>query len=712
MKSISSSIGKTDHDLKITGKARYVADIPTEGMLHAKVLRSSIPKGKILAVHLPDLPEGYSYINHNHVPAKNHVHMILDDTPVFAEEYVEYIGDPIGLIVGPDERMVKSFVKQTEIEYEVLTPELDPLSSQTTFFSYTFGRGDTKEACAQADLIVKKTYTTGLQEHVPLETNGMIATYDGQNLLIRGSMQCPYYLLTAVQEATGLPASNISIAQEITGGGFGKKEDYPSVLACQVAVAAIHTKKTIRLIFDRVEDITCTSKRHPAYCTYKVAVKDQRITAMDIHVIYDGGAYTTLSNVVLQRGLIGSCGIYNIEHLRILGEVRKTNVVPSGAFRGFGGPQTFFAVEMLMTHVAEILGIDSVDFKLAHCVQQGDPTSTNGLYHFPVPIPRMVQEVIKVSQYTLKRELYKNQKLMSDSTESNRYLRGIGMGLVYHGAGFTGSAERDFIKAEIQLHKNKNNQVEILTASTDMGQGIFTTLAKIAAKELSIPITDIMVNLPDTLRVPDSGPTVASRSTMVVGELVRKACIRLKEEWVDAQEQYIQEVYEHPTFLLPFDINTFSGDAYPTYSWAVNCAEVEVDCLTGVVRVIGAWGSYDVGTPIDENIVIGQMEGGFLQSIGYGMMEEMTTKQGKIRNNSFSNYLIPTAVDVQNMQVMLHVEEYPEGPYGAKGAGELPNVAAAPAVIEAIQNALGISIYKTPYLAEDVIMELRSILER
>ena len=705
MNQISKSIHKRDHDLKITGQAIYVADVPTDGMFHAKVLRSSISKGRILSVTVPLLPEGYTYIDHKHVPGQNHVHMILDDTPVFAESMVEYIGDPIGMIVGPDEDKVLQLLEETKVEYEELMPEFDPLQSKTTFFDYSFGRGDTEDACAKADWVVEKTYETGLQEHVPLETNGLIASYDGKVLSIRGSMQCPYYLLTAVAQATGLEPNQISISQDVTGGGFGKKEDYPSVLACQVGVAAMVTGQIIRLIFDREEDITCTSKRHPSYCTYKVAVKEKRITSMDIKVIYDGGAYTTLSNVVLQRGLIGSCGIYYIENLQIHGEVRKTNVVPNGAFRGFGGPQTFFAVEMLMTHIAEMLGMDPITFKLNHVAKQGDPTSTNGKYHFPVPIPEMVSKVMEISDYRRKYDANQNRSNRSDDA---RFLRGIGMGMVYHGAGFTGSAERDFIKAEIHLRKDIHNKVEILTACTDMGQGIFTTLSKIASKELGIPMEDIIVNLPDTLRVPDSGPTVASRSTMVVGELVRRACIRLKKEWKEGQEQYVEQFYEHPTFLIPFDITTFSGDAYPTYSWAVNCVEVEIDSLTGTIQILGAWGSYDVGTPIDENIVIGQMEGGFLQSIGYGMMEEMKAQQGRIRNCRFSDYLIPTAVDVPKMQVLLHVEQYPSGPYGAKGAGELPNVAAAPAVVEAIQNALGVQLHKTPFLAENVMDVLRT----
>jgi CO/xanthine dehydrogenase Mo-binding subunit len=194
---------------------------------------------------------------------------------------------------------------------------------------------------------------------------------------------------------------------------------------------------------------------------------------------------------------------------------------------------------------------------------------------------------------------------------------------------------------------------------------------------------------------------------MVVGELLRRAAIRLKADWIDGKEQTIEEHYKHPEYMIPFDIGKFQGDAYPTYSWAVNAVEVEIDTLTGLIKATGAWGSFDVGTPIDENIVTGQMEGGFLQGIGYGMMEKITAENGRIRNNTFSDYMIPTAVDIPELRVMLHIEDHPDGPFGAKGAGELPHVGGAPATVEAIQNALGVDLNKTPFLSEDVMEILR-----
>jgi CO/xanthine dehydrogenase Mo-binding subunit len=699
MNNISKSIPRIDHDEKISGRAMYVCDYPADCMLFGRILRSSIARGRVQSVRLPELPEGYLYVDKNDIPGVNEVHMVQDDTPVFTFD-VEFIGEPIGMLLGPDEREVIKLLHEIKVEYEEFEPTFDARKSNDVFFEYTIEKGDFTKAFKEANSIYEGTFETGLQEHMYLETNGMIAEYSGGKMTIHGSLQCPYYVHTAVVRATGLTPENVIIRQDVTGGGFGGKEDFPSTLACQAAIAAYKAEgNKIRVIFEREEDTIATSKRHPSYCTYKIAVKDGKISALDADILLDAGAYTTMSMVVLQRATISGSGVYNIPNLVIHGHARKTNTAPNGAFRGFGGPQAFFSIEMMMTHIAKELGIDSADFKLAHVAKQGDLTSTSGKYHFPVPVPAMMSDVLRESRYYEKQAKYKNQ--------SGRYRRGVGTSAVFHGAGFTGNGERDIINAVAKLHKYSDGKVEILTANTDMGQGLFTTFAKIVARELQIPVDRIIITPPDTSRVPDSGPTVASRSIMIVGELLRRASAKLKAEWVDGEEQVITQRYDHPSFLIPFEYDTFKGDAYPTFSWAVTAVEVEIDMYTGYISILGAWGSYDVGTPIDENIVIGQMEGGLAQSLGYGMMEKQVVRNGHIGNSKFCDYMLPTALDFPNMNVMLYVEEYPEGPFGAKGAGEMSHVGGAPAVVEAIQNALGINLYKAPFLPEDVMDVLR-----
>ena len=703
MNTISRSVVRKDHASKISGRSMYVADYPSEGVLCGKLLRSKMARAKVLKVHVPELPEGYFYVDAKDVPGDNNVEIVLDDTPVYCRDTVEYTGEPIAMLCGPDEKKVEQLRDACTVDYEELEPVIDLRKAKETFFDYHYGRGNIEKAFSEADRIYDEEFETGYQEHAYLETLGMMAEpeEDGR-MFVHGSSQCVYYIHGAVKRVLGCGPDDVHIFQDVTGGAFGGKEDYPSILGCQVAVAARKCGKPVRCVYDRREDMAFSSKRHPSLCRYRVAFRDGRVTAMDIDVIFNAGAYSTLSAVVLQRGIIAAPGVYNVPNLRVRGRAFKTNTVPCGAFRGFGGPQTFFAVEMMMDHIARDLGMESLAFKEGHLCRQGDLTSTSGSYHFPVPLPAMIQEIDDACDYRKKRTEYAEAR-------NGRYRRGIGMSLVFHGAGFTGSGERDLIKAVAKLHKYKDGSVEILAANGEIGQGVRTTFPKIVARELDLPLERVFFDYPDTARVPDSGPTVASRSLMIVGELLRRAAVRLREEWVDGEEQEVEEHYREPDFMIPFNLDIFKGDAYPTYVWSVNAIEVEVDTFTGNTRVLGAYGDFDVGTPIDSNIVTGQMEGGFLQGIGYASIEKMDTDiAGRIRNNSFSDYLVPTAMDVPNLKCMLHVEEFPSGPYGAKGAGELPLVGASCAYLEAVEQALGgKTLNHVPFTAEDVLSVIR-----
>lgn len=699
MDNISRPVVKKDHAPKVSGRSVYVADYPAEGVLCGKLLHARFARARVLRVETPELPEGYYYVDARDIPGDNNVNIVLDDTPVFCRETVEYIGEPIAMLCGPDEREVERLRDACRVIYEELEPVLDFRAAEEKFFDYHFGHGDVDRAFAEADKIYDEEFETGYQEQAYLETQGMMAEPEpAGRMFVHGSLQCAYYVQGAVMRALGCGPEGVHILQDVTGGGFGGKEAFPSILGCQVAVAARKCGRPVRCVFDRREDMEFTSKRHPSLCRYRVAVKDGRVTAMDIDVRFNAGAYSTLSAVVLQRGIIAAPGVYDIPNVRVHGCAVKTNTSPCGAYRGFGAPQTFFAVEMMMDHIARDLGVDSLPFKQAHLAKQGDMTSTCGRYHFPVPLPAMIEEVAAASDYRAKRAAYAQP-------QSGRYRRGIGMSMIFHGAGFTGSGERDIIKAVAKLRKYADGTVEILASNGDIGQGVRTTFPKIVANELNLPLEKVFYDHPDTARVPDSGPTVASRSLMTVGELLRRAAIKLRSEWIDGEEQEVEERYREPDFLIPFYLDKFEGDAYPTYAWSVNAIELEVDAYTGSARVLGACGSFDVGTPIDYNVVLGQMEGGFLQGIGYASIEKMEyDAKGRIRSNSFSDYLIPTTKDVPNLQCMLHVEKYPDGPYGAKGAGELPLVGAPAAYLEAMEQALGgLPLHHAPFTAEDTL---------
>ncbi|MDX1359165.1 MAG: xanthine dehydrogenase family protein molybdopterin-binding subunit [Clostridia bacterium] len=683
---------KQDTAGKTSGEALYISDIKIEGMLHAKTLRSTRTHARIKEIKIPPLPEGYHIVDRNDIPGENYVKIIFEDMPVFAEDTVNYYGEPILLVVGEDKRIVQELVDSIEVDYEYLEPNYDYSKS---VIHYEYEKGDAEAAFANAVRIIKGEYSTGYQEHIYLEPQGVISIYELGKITILGSMQCPYYIKNAVMQVLGDDGGGVTVRQATTGGAFGGKEEFPSLMACQVAVASAKIKQPVSMIYERTEDIEVTTKRHPALIKFSAAINpDFRVDALKVHVALDSGAYIGLSGVVLQRAMIAASGVYTIGNLSVSGDVYETNSVPNGAFRGFGAPQMFFAIEMFMEHIAKELNYNPFEFKLEYIAKKGDETSTGGRFRGPVILKDLIHKVWDESDYQRKKTEF-------SQPGSNR---GIGMSLFLHGCGFTGSGEQKHIKAVVRLRKNKDDSVTILAANTDMGQGAATTLRKIAAEVLGIPTDRVIYNKPDTDLVPDSGPTVASRTIMIVGGLIARAARSLKEKWEDGVEVIVEERYRQPDFIK-WDEEKMHGDAYPAYSWGVVVCEVEVDPVTCEVSLVDVWSAYDVGKAIDERIVLGQIEGGLLQGIGYGLLEVMECKDGKIQQRNVTDYIIPTAADSVSMHTYIMDNLYPLGPFGAKGAGELPLVGGAPAVAIAIENAIGKKVMKIPVTPE-YIMEL------
>ena len=698
MRDISESVKKKDHDMKMSGRAEYIADMEFDGMLYGKVVRSAIAYGRLLQITLPSLPEDYYAVGAGDIPGDNRLKVVTSEQPIFAEEAVRYAGEAILMLAGPDKKLTEELAAQVRIEYEEWKPVLDMEEASEFAASYQYFKGDPEAAFAEAEEIVTETFHTGYQEQAYIEPQGVTGVYRDGKITVYGSLQCPYYVRDAVMQAMNLSKEQVQIIQSVTGGGFGGKEDYPSLIGCQVAAAAAKTGRPVRLVLDRREDMAVTPKRHPAKLSYQAALdRDKNILAIRADITLDAGAYAGLSSVVLQRAIIAAAGVYNIANLEVRGRAALTNLVPNGAFRGFGAPQSFFGIETLMNHLAKHMGVTPLELKSGYFSRQGDKTSTNGEYHYHVPLPELLARAEELSGYSDK---YRRYLL----PQSGRYGRGIGLSFFLHGCGFTGSAEKDYIRSTVRLAKYEDNTVEILASNTDIGQGIKTTFSKIVAQVLKLPLEQIRIVNPDTDRVPNSGPTVASRSLMIVGKLLERAAGRMKEQWKDGEALVIEEHYRHP-YMIPWDINTFQGDAYPTYSYGLNVVEVETDRLTGTTRLLGVWGIFDVGKVIDCNIMRGQAEGGILQGLGYGSMEKMEKLDGRIRQASMTDYIIPTSMDTVPFGIAFIDNPYEEGPFGAKGAGELTLIGAAPAYAAAVEQAAGVSLHAIPVTPER-LMEL------
>ncbi len=705
---ISNPVDRLDGPEKTSGTARYTDDLYPEGVLYVRTLRADRPRARILEIRLPEIPPGYFIVDKNDVPGKNRIKMLEDDWPFFAEETVNYIGEPILLVVGPDREMTDRILHAIEIDYEnlppilsvdtAISPEQPIFGDDNCFASYQFQKGDPETAFSGAGTVVEGEFRTGYHEQAYMEPQGMIGRYEDGKLTVTGSMQCPFYVKNAMIQLTGLPEDRIRIVQAATGGAFGGKEEYPSLLAGHVAIAAIKSGKPVKLVLERGEDLAVTTKRHPSICRYRSAVDENgRIIAMEADITLDGGAYAGLSAVVLQRALFAAIGVYNIPNVTVRGRVLATNHVPSGAFRGFGAPQAFFAVEMHMEQIATELGMNPLTFKEVHLVKQGDTTATGGELRDEIKIREMLAKVLKMSDYRRKEGIF--------ATGENRFRSGIGLALYLHGCGFTGKGE-EIIKGTATVRKLGEDRAEILVSNVEMGQGAQTTLRKIVANTLGLPVQNIEYPNPDTDKVPDSGPTVASRTVIIVGHLLESAAKELKDRWDEAPTLSVSKTYRHPSYI-EWDQDTLRGDAYPAYSWGVIAVEVRVDTLTFETEIKGVWTVHDVGIAIDEDIIRGQIEGGILQGLGYASIEVLDTEKGAYRQRSFTDYIIPTAVDAPVIQSELIENPYEYGPFGAKCAGELPIAGAAPAYAAAVAHALGIEVHEIPVKPETLIKRVK-----
>ena len=698
---IGRSVERVDAAEKARGTERYLQDISVPGMLHARTVRSTKPRAAILSVSYPTLPEGYFVVDKRDIPpgGRNAILVITDDWPVFADAEVRFIGQTIALIVGPDRAVLDALVEKTVVRYAEKPPAYSiedslrlaggPIHGADNLFAeYRLRKGDPGRAFAEAAEIVEEEISTGYQEHVYLETQGCIAEYQDGRMTVHASIQCPFYLKKSLVHALGFPEDRVRVVQASTGGGFGGKEHYPDVIATAAAVAAYKIRRPVRMVLDRREDMRFTCKRHPSRIRFRTALdRAGGILGMEVDTVLNAGAYETCSSVVLQRSLFTATGVYNIPAVSIRGRACATNAVPSDAFRGFGAPQALFAIEMHMSHLARAAGTDPVEFKRRHFLKRGDATVSNGHIFEEVMLPQMTERILAASGYR---------------AAPRGGGRGIGISFFLHGCGFTGSGERDKIKATVRLDKSADGTVIIRAATTELGQGPSTTFRKIAAAALGIPLHKVDYRLPDTDEVPDSGPTVASRSIMVVGFLVQEAARKLASCWKEGQAQSVTQGYVQPAHVS-WDAGTLTGDAYPAYGWGVNAVEVEVDPVTFQAEVKNIWTAYDVGVAIDRLVVEGQARGGMLQALGYGALEKLELREGAYAQDSLADYAIPTALDFPQMSVDLVDNPYPYGPSGAKGAGELVFDGGAPAFALAVEAATGVPAREIPLTPERIM---------
>jgi CO/xanthine dehydrogenase Mo-binding subunit len=731
---VGTSVPRLEGRAKVTGEAQYVDDMVLPNMLFGATVRSKIPRGKIRKITFgPDIDwNEFVSVSAKDIPGKNCIALIEDDQPCLATEWINHPEEPILLLAHPDRRLLSKAVAAISIDYDSLPPLFSIEESEkqaeiiwgtdNIFKSYLIEKGDVSEIWAKADYIVEGEYRTGAQEQLYIENNGMIATFDAkQGLTVWGSLQCPYYVHKSLVKLFDLPADRVRVVQMETGGAFGGKEDYPSMIAGHAALLAMKSGKPVKIIYDRLEDMVATTKRHPSRTRHRTAVSQEgKILGGEIDFAIDGGAYKTLSPVVLSRGAIHAGGPYYWPSIRIRAKAVATSTPPQGAFRGFGAPQSLFAMERHMDHIAQVVGLSPVEMRRRNFLKPGQTTTTGQVVKEEIDLSKLLDRGLELSDYHRKKEKF------SLENPRRNLKKGIGISTVLHGAGFTGSGER-YLASVVGVEGCSDGSVRILVSSTEFGQGTNTVLCQIVAEALGLGYEDVSIARPDTQEVPNSGPTVASRTVMVVGKLVQSAAIGIKqtllakgllrdayspEEFRAACRTYVAQSgvlrslaqYEQPEDIV-WDEEKFRGSAYAAFAWAVYVAEVTVDVVTYGVSVDDFVALQEVGKVLHPVLARGQIIGGVAQGIGFALYEKVVWDKGRMQNGQMTNYIMPTSADLPNIRVYFEELGNHRGAYGAKGIGELPMDGPAPAVVNAISDALGTPFDAIPLLPEDVFAE-------
>jgi len=726
---IGRSPARTDAREKIVGSTRYIADYVVPGVWQGITLRSAVAAGRIRTVTADaHFPHGEAVlVTGQELGATNRVAMVTDEMPFLATDAVRYAGEPIALVAAPTLHAARAAAHAVRIEIDPCTPlfslqeaeerrRADPAPVRV-HAECRITRGDAAAALRDAAIVIAGTYTTQAQEQAYIEPQGVIA-WPGQRggTVIEGSLQCPYYVHNALVRLFGCAPEDVIVRQSPTGGAFGGKEDIPSVIGGHAALLARACGHPVRIVYDRHEDLLFTPKRHPSIVHHRTGVsEDGRLLAMEITVVLDGGAYTTLSPVVLSRAVLHATGPYECPHVAIHGVCLGTNIPPLGAFRGFGAPQVAFAIESHIDRIAHRCHLRPDEIRRRNIMRIGSVTATGQILRESVSAERVLDKALTASDFVRKWQAH-------GAAAGQRHRRGIGLALTWHGGGFTGSGEVH-LASVAALSIEDDGRLLIRTSNVEMGQGAHTALPQIVAERLGVPLERIACAQPDTSQVPNSGPTVASRTVMVVGRLIERCADQLADALEQAAGPHAQwndfdgaldalrtaggplrfEARYEPPPGIHWDERTYRGDAYAVYSYACTVVELSTDTLTGEVKVERAIAACDIGRAIHPQVVEGQIEGGVLQGLGMGLLEQSTTHEGRFDQNRFQTYIIPTALDAPEILPIIVEDPYSRGPGGAKGLGELPVHGPAPALANAVAQASGRRITDLPVTPERIV---------
>ncbi|NWF28694.1 xanthine dehydrogenase subunit D [Streptomyces sp. PKU-EA00015] len=751
---ISGGIGdsplRPDGTLKVSGEYAYSSDLWAEDMLWGATLRSPHPYARINSIDIgPALkhPGVYAVLTHQDVPGENVYGLKVSDTPVLAEDVVRYQGEPVALVAADHPETARRALAKIVVDYDVLEPITDPerAAHDTTLPKLHPGgnvvryqpiiKGDPD---ATAGVVVSDVYTLGIQDQAFLGPESGLAIPDedgGVDLFL--ATQWLHVDQKQTARALGLPLDKVRFTMSGVGGAFGGREDLSMQIHC--CMLALRTGKPVKMVYNRFESFFGHVHRHPAKMYYEHgATEEGKLVYVRARMYFDGGAYASKTPVVVSNATSLGTGPYEVPNTRIEGWGLYTNNPPCGAMRGLGAVQPAFAYELQMDKLAQALGMDPVRLRQINAVEEGSTMHTGQVLDSPAPVAELLQRLEQIPLPEEDRSAPADVRNLpggvSNTTHGEGIVRGVGYSVIIKNVSYAEGVD-DYSTARVQLQAIAGEPVATVhTAAAEVGQGLITVQQQIARSELGVERVTIH---PADTNVGDAGSSSASRQTYITGGAVRNACEAVRQVVFGRVAQRYGENAEDLTLSggkvistsgFVVDLATLLGDevieetreyhhltTYPMdpatgqsprvhvqHAFAAHRAVVDVDTDLGLVKVVQLDCAQDVGKAINPDAVVGQIHGGSTQGLGLAVMEEIKVKDGKIRNPSFTDYLIPTILDTPPMNVDVIERADPNAPYGVRGVGEPPTISATPAIVNAIRNATGLNLTHTPVTPEHI----------
>jgi CO/xanthine dehydrogenase Mo-binding subunit len=735
---------------KVTGRAKFAADYNAGHQLYGKVLRAEHPHARILRIDTAAarrLAGVEAVLTAQDIPGEKAIGIVVKNQAILASDKVRYLGDGVAIVAAATREIAEAALTLIKVDYEPLPVVSDPEEAlapdaprihgeDNTFVHHKVRRGDVAKGFAEADFIIERKFRTPCIEHSYLEPEAALAELgEHGGVVVTGSVQNLFSTRRSVAAALKLDLNRVEIIQATLGGSFGGKDEVMTSMCCRAALLALTTGKPVKMVNTREESMLESYKRHPYVLYYKWGGKqDGSITAMEIKCIADGGAYASMSPFVTWRSVVQASGPYCCEHVKTDVYAVYTNNNYTGAMRGFGSPQVNFAIESMMDELGERVGKDPLEIRLQNGFKDGAITATEQRLTHKVSLCEVLTKAAEALDFKAKWKAYRSAP---DAPKK----RGIGLACSYRGVSL-GAEGVDAAGAIVSVQTD--GSVIVSSGITDMGQGAQTQMSQIAAEVLGISMNRIRFLNTNTSRVPDSGPTVASRGTIMGGsaarnaaQIVRSALLEVGADMVKAAPETCDLADDHlvdkgsrkrlasfaelaaecfhrgkPMYGLGWHKAPHTswheeegkGDAYFTFVYGANVAEVEVDTGIGKVDVLDFVSCHDVGKAINRNSVLGQFYGGVAMGLGYGLLEEFDYEEAVPKQLNFDEYLIPTAMDVPKIRAIIVENADAAGPFGAKSIGEPANELAAPAIVNAIYNATGKRVCEIPATLERVLL--------